>query len=158
MVNGGIRGIEIVFLVLLLSVVIFALLARKLKTPYPIVLVVAGLLISFVPGIPHIALNSNVVFLSSSAAIAVFRGMADFVARVQIQPGEHPFAGFWAGGFHGAGNRGNGPLGVPPVSTGGWDLHWEQWCRPPMRSRPRRSQIVSVCHSASWTFWKARAW
>jgi len=63
MLSGGIRGIEIVFLVLLLSVVIFALLARKLKTPYPIVLVVAGLLISFVPGIPHIALNSNVVFL-----------------------------------------------------------------------------------------------
>ncbi len=61
--SGGIHSVEIVFLVLLLFVVLFATLARKLQTPYPIVLVVAGLLLSFIPGIPKIALNPDVIFL-----------------------------------------------------------------------------------------------
>jgi CPA1 family monovalent cation:H+ antiporter len=58
-----IQAAEIVFLTLLLFVVVFAALARKLQTPYPIVLVVAGLVLSFVPGIPRIALNPDVIFL-----------------------------------------------------------------------------------------------
>jgi Na+/H+ antiporter len=61
--SGGIHAVEIVFLVLLLFVVAFAVLARKLNTPYPIVLVVAGLFLSFVPGMPKIELNPDVVFL-----------------------------------------------------------------------------------------------
>jgi monovalent cation/hydrogen antiporter len=63
MVNGGIQAVELVFLALLLFIVIFAVLARKLQTPYPIVLVVAGLLLGLVPGIPKIVLNPDVVFL-----------------------------------------------------------------------------------------------
>src|SRR6266478_2690611 len=63
MQSGGIHAIEIVFLLLLLFVVVFAVLARKLQTPYPIVLVVAGLLLSFIPGIPSIPLNPDIIFL-----------------------------------------------------------------------------------------------
>jgi CPA1 family monovalent cation:H+ antiporter len=58
-----IQAAEIVFLTLLLFVVVFAALARKLQTPYPIVLVVAGLILGFVPGIPRIPLNPDVIFL-----------------------------------------------------------------------------------------------
>ena len=60
--QGGIHALEIVFLLLLLFVVVFGAVARKLKTPYPIVLVVGGLLLSFVPGVPKISLNPDVVF------------------------------------------------------------------------------------------------
>lgn len=64
MVQGGeIHAVELVFLALLLFVVVFAALARKLQTPYPIVLVIAGLLLSFIPGTPKIPLNPDVVFL-----------------------------------------------------------------------------------------------
>src|ERR1700757_3282113 len=63
MQSGGIHAIQIVFLILLLFVVIFAALARKLQTPYPIVLVVAGLLLSFIPGIPRISLDPDLVFV-----------------------------------------------------------------------------------------------
>ena len=63
MQSGGIHAFEIVLLGLLFFVVIFAALARKLQTPYPIVLVVAGLILSFIPGIPRISLNPDVVFL-----------------------------------------------------------------------------------------------
>ena len=55
--------VELIFLLLLLFVVVFAWLARKLGTPYPIVLVVAGLLLGLVPGIPKVSLNPDVVFL-----------------------------------------------------------------------------------------------
>src|SRR5246127_1814877 len=60
--QGGIHGVEIVFLLLLLFVVVFGALARKLQTPYPIVLVLGGLLLSFVPGVPKITLNPDVIF------------------------------------------------------------------------------------------------
>jgi monovalent cation/hydrogen antiporter len=58
-----IHAVELVFLVLLLVVVIFAALARKLETPYPIVLVIAGLLLGFIPGTPKTPLNPDVIFL-----------------------------------------------------------------------------------------------
>src|SRR5438874_7414517 len=62
MQSSGIHAVQIVILLLLLFIVAFGALARKLKTPYPIVLVVGGLLLSFVPGIPKITLNPDVVF------------------------------------------------------------------------------------------------
>ncbi len=51
-----------VFLILLLFVVVFGLLARKIGTPYPIVLVIAGLVLSLVPGTPRIQLNPRLIF------------------------------------------------------------------------------------------------
>src|SRR6185369_12043982 len=60
---NGIGEIELVFLLLLLFIVVFGLLARKLGTPYPIVMVIGGLLIGLAPGIPKITLNPDLVFL-----------------------------------------------------------------------------------------------
>jgi len=60
--DGSVQAIELVFLLLLLFVVAFGALARKLQVPYPIVLVIAGGLLGLVPGIPHIALNPDVIF------------------------------------------------------------------------------------------------
>jgi len=59
---SNIHAVEFVFLLLLLFVVVFGLLSKKLKIPYPIVLVLGGLLLSLVPGIPRISLNPDVVF------------------------------------------------------------------------------------------------
>jgi Na+/H+ antiporter len=60
--TGNVQAVELVFLLLLLFVVAFGALARKLQVPYPIVLVIAGGLLGFVPGIPRIALNPDVIF------------------------------------------------------------------------------------------------
>jgi monovalent cation/hydrogen antiporter len=62
MPGGGIHGAEIVFLLLLLFVAAFGALARRLQAPYPIVLVVAGLVLGFIPGLPRIVLDPDVVF------------------------------------------------------------------------------------------------
>jgi CPA1 family monovalent cation:H+ antiporter len=64
MVSGaGIQAVQAVFLLLLVFVAMFAGLARRLKVPYPILLVIAGLLLSFLPGMPRIGLNPDLVFL-----------------------------------------------------------------------------------------------
>jgi Na+/H+ antiporter len=49
-------------LLLLVFVAAFSGMARRWSIPYPIVLVVAGLVLSFVPGIPRIPLSPDVVF------------------------------------------------------------------------------------------------
>src|SRR4051794_32587786 len=59
----AIGEVEIIFLLLLLFVVVFGLLAKRLGTPYPIVMVVGGLLLGFVPGIPQVTLKPDLVFL-----------------------------------------------------------------------------------------------
>jgi Na+/H+ antiporter len=55
--------VEFVFLLLLFFIVVFGILARKLGTPYPIIMVVGGLLLSFVPAVPDITLAPDLIFL-----------------------------------------------------------------------------------------------
>jgi monovalent cation/hydrogen antiporter len=63
MEGTSLHAVELVFLLLLLFVVVFASLANKLRVPYPIVLVIAGLALSLIPGTPKITLNPEWVFL-----------------------------------------------------------------------------------------------
>jgi monovalent cation/hydrogen antiporter len=60
---GGVQSAEALFLLLLVFVAIFAGLARRLKIPYPILLVIAGLILSFLPGMPRVELDPELVFL-----------------------------------------------------------------------------------------------
>ncbi|HUO33934.1 MAG TPA: Na+/H+ antiporter [Candidatus Acidoferrum sp.] len=57
------QQMEPFLLLLLLFVAGLAALAKRLKTPYPIVLVIGGLLMSLIPRIPDIPLNPQAVFL-----------------------------------------------------------------------------------------------
>jgi monovalent cation/hydrogen antiporter len=59
----SLHAVETVILLLLVLVAGFAAFARRLKVPYPIVLVLAGLAISFVPRMPKVPLDPNVVFV-----------------------------------------------------------------------------------------------
>src|SRR5499433_720112 len=61
--QSNVHATEFVFLLLLLFVVVFGVLSKKLKTPYPIVMVLGGLLLSLLPRIPRIELNPDLVFL-----------------------------------------------------------------------------------------------
>jgi CPA1 family monovalent cation:H+ antiporter len=62
MQDSSVHTVELVFLLLLLFVAAFGALACRLRTPYPILLVIAGLLLGFVPGIPRVTLNPDIVF------------------------------------------------------------------------------------------------
>lgn len=60
---NGLHQIEYIFLLLLIFLIGFGALAQRLKIPYPIVLVIGGLLLSIVPGLPRISLDPDLVFL-----------------------------------------------------------------------------------------------
>ena len=55
-------AIELLFL-LLIVVTALAILARRIGLPYPILLVIGGLLLGLVPGLPRIELEPDLVFL-----------------------------------------------------------------------------------------------
>jgi len=55
-------NIEII-LILLLAVAVLAIVARRIGVPYPILLVLGGALLGFVPGLPQIELAPDLVFL-----------------------------------------------------------------------------------------------
>src|ERR1700678_4756633 len=62
MYGRNIQHFEPVLILLLILVVVLALLAKRIRTPYPIVLVIAGLFLSLIPRMPRIELNPEVVF------------------------------------------------------------------------------------------------
>lgn len=57
------RTVELLFLLLLLFIIWFGQIARKADTPYPIVMIIGGLLLGFVPGIPRIHFDPDLLFL-----------------------------------------------------------------------------------------------
>jgi CPA1 family monovalent cation:H+ antiporter len=54
---------EIVVVGLLVAVAALSALARRLSLPYPMVLVLGGALLGFVPGLPEVRLDPEVVLL-----------------------------------------------------------------------------------------------
>jgi monovalent cation/hydrogen antiporter len=61
-VPGDVESLQIAFLLLLFVTIVIGSLAKRLNTPYPILLVLAGLIVSFVPAMPRITLNPDVIF------------------------------------------------------------------------------------------------
>jgi monovalent cation/hydrogen antiporter len=60
---SGITHFEVLLLLLLSLVTVLAVAAKRIQIPYPIVLVIGGLLLGFVPHVPRPHLAPNVVFL-----------------------------------------------------------------------------------------------
>jgi len=80
------QNIELV-LGLLVAVATLALLARKLPVPFPIVLVIGGLLLSLLPGLRPVRLNPELVFLVLLPPLlypaALFMPWRDFHANLR---------------------------------------------------------------------------
>src|SRR3954454_19230803 len=78
--------IEVV-LGILAAVAALALLSRKLPIPYPIVLVIGGLALALIPGLPRVPLNPELVFLFFLPPLlypaAIFTSWRDFHANLR---------------------------------------------------------------------------
>ncbi len=76
-----------VILGLLLAVAALATLASKIKVPYPILLVLGGLILGFVPGLPPVELPPELVFLIFLPPLlyvsALFTSWRDFRANLR---------------------------------------------------------------------------
>src|SRR5918998_2785608 len=60
---------------LLIAVAAVAWLATRLKVPYPILLVLAGLGIGLIPGLPRVGLRPDVVFLLFLPPLLYYAGL-----------------------------------------------------------------------------------
>ncbi len=71
-----------IIVLLFTAVAVLAVLACKMRLPYPLVLVLGGLALSFVPGLPEVTLNPQVVFYFILPALlypaALFTSWRDF--------------------------------------------------------------------------------
>lgn len=59
-----IHHLETILILLMILVIGFAILAKRMNTPYPVILVIAGLLVSFAPGIPRFSLSPDIILLA----------------------------------------------------------------------------------------------
>src|SRR5215208_2751229 len=57
------HGVELVLISLLIAVSVLAAASRAISIPYPIVLVLGGLVMGFVPGIPNVELDPELVLV-----------------------------------------------------------------------------------------------
>ncbi|HSY09444.1 MAG TPA: Na+/H+ antiporter [Candidatus Dormibacteraeota bacterium] len=81
------NGVVDIFVGLLLAVAVLALVARKLHIPYPILFVLGGLLLGWIPGLPKVRLNPELVFLFFLPPLlfpaALFTSWRDFRANLR---------------------------------------------------------------------------
>jgi len=74
-------------LLLLAAVAVLATLADRIQVPYPILLVLGGLVLGFVPGLPKVELEPDVVFLLFLPPLlyvsAIFTSWRDFRANLR---------------------------------------------------------------------------
>jgi hypothetical protein len=59
------------YISLIIVIVLLVMLAEKIKVAYPVVLVAAGLLISFMPFIPSVHITPELIFVLFFAAFAL---------------------------------------------------------------------------------------
>jgi len=82
------NGVVDIFVGLLLAVAVLALLARKLHIPYPILFVIGGLLLGWIPGLPKVRLDPELVFFLFLPPLlfpaALFTSWRDF--RLNLRP------------------------------------------------------------------------
>src|ERR1051326_2672984 len=72
---------------LLVAVAAIELLSRKIPVPYPILLVIGGLLLALIPGVPRVRLDPELVFLFFLPPLlypaAFFTSWRDFRANLR---------------------------------------------------------------------------
>lgn len=76
-----------IIILLLMAVLVLMTVARKLAIPYPILLVIGGLVLSFIPGLPTVRLDPDLIFLVFLPpllwAAAYFTSWRDFRANAR---------------------------------------------------------------------------
>ena len=73
-------------LICLVAAALLAIVARKIRIPYPILLTIGGVVLALVPGLPAIQLDPQLVFNLISSAAALSRGCLHLLERFPGEP------------------------------------------------------------------------
>ncbi|HEY8313265.1 MAG TPA: Na+/H+ antiporter [Candidatus Baltobacteraceae bacterium] len=57
------QGVPLLLFGLLVAIIVLTVIAKQLDTPYPVVFVIGGVLLAFVPNLPQVTLQPDLVFL-----------------------------------------------------------------------------------------------
>ena len=145
-----------ILLFLLAVLVLVAVVAQRLKTAPSILLVIAGIALALVPGLPPVELAPELVLLVHAAAADLFGRRVDELARVPLQPAADHAAGLRLRGVHHLRGRGRDALparlamGRRPSCSAPSSRRRTWWRRSPSRGG-------SACRAACWWCWKAKA-
>jgi NhaP-type Na+/H+ or K+/H+ antiporter len=72
-------------LALMVAVAVVATAARALRVPYPILLVIGGLLLALTPGVPHVALAPELIFLLFLPPLVYIAGFETSLRDIRAQ-------------------------------------------------------------------------
>jgi Kef-type K+ transport system membrane component KefB len=147
-------GIAEIFVGLLLTVAVLALVARKLTIPYPILFVIGGLLIGLIPKLPKVRLEPELVFLFFLPPLlfpaALFTSWRDF--RANLRPISLLAIGLVLFTTTAVAYLAHYFMGLPLAA--GFVLG--AIISPPTPSPPPRLLTASKFRAASSRFWKAK--
>ena len=115
-----------------------AIAARRTALPPSIFLVLVGLGIGFVPGMPRIALRPDLVLTLLLPPLLYSAGVGMSWKGFRAQSAAHSAAGGGLCAVHRRLGGGGGALSSRSAA-GRWALCWARWCRRPTRWRPWRS-------------------
>ena len=147
-----------ILLALIAACIGFALLARRLALPYAVILVLGGMVLAFIPGLPEVRLNPELAlafFLPPLLQASAYRtDWRAFRSNLAADPGCWPSA------------RCCSPPSASPASAAaaagpalvGRRSRSAPSSRRRMRWRPTRCCNGCACRSASSPCWRARAW
>ena len=100
-----------IFVLLLAVLAAVAVLARRLGTAPSILLVIAGIVLALIPGLPRVQLAPEFVLLVLLPPIIYSAGRFDELARVPLQPAADRAAGLRLRGVHDLRGRGQPSTG-----------------------------------------------
>ena len=133
------HSLEIIVVLLLVVVLALVTLAQRVVIPYPILLVLGGLVLSFLPAVPVVPLHPDLVFLIFLPPIlwsaAYFTSLRDFVKN--FRPIMLLAVGLVVATRRPSPSR---RAGSSPGWAGPWPSRWAPSCRrrTPWPPRPSR--------------------
>ena len=141
--------LDLVLLAVLSAVSVLLIVAYHSQVPYPILLVIGGAALGFIPGIPDVELNPDVVLiivlpplLYAAAFFSSLRELRDNLREISMLA-----IGLVIFTMLGRGSR--RPRGHRRDVVGGARSCWAPSCRRPIPSRRRRSPRVSARRGAT---------
>ena len=137
-------------LILLVAVVCLGLAARWLKFPPAAALIIGGGGLTFVPGMPVLRLNPDLVLVLFLPPLLTASAYFHAVARFPAESAEHSSSCDWSGAVHHIDRGRGGALGRSWIAMGSLFRAWGWWFRHQTPSPPKRCWNTCGCRVERW--------
>ena len=120
------ENLEIIFF-LLLSAVLLVGIAQKINVPYPIILILGGAAISFIPGIDNIYFDPNLVLMIFLPPILYYSAFGISFREFQQELEKYFFSCPRIGSINHHCYRNDFQVAIPPIPMGACICFWSHY-------------------------------